>query len=288
MSAPEPGNGDSQPQPRPTVDHESTGLWPIDDPEQTSHIQRPPAAAPAATESPTPATDVESPNSPAAAFDPEATALVPRPGGNLTEPWTSAQPAVQPTFAPPTGYLPTDNPTYQPSGYHQQPPTTGGHPSAAAYPQPTGYPAGPGGYPSAPGYVQQPFPTGEPPANFDITAPTKTINRSRRRTGLLIGAGVAVVAVAAVGITGFWKPGFFVKRQLNITKVQEGVQHVLTDPNSGYGISGLSGLSCNNGQNPSANQGDKFTCDMLIDGTKRHVQVTVTDDHGSYQVGKVT
>ncbi|MFL0243293.1 DUF4333 domain-containing protein [Mycobacterium sp. SMC-17] len=288
MSAPEQGIGDSQPQPRPAVDHESTGLWPIDDPEQTSHIHRPPITAPAATQPPESAAGDDPSADSTDAFDPEKTALVPRPGGNLTQPWTSAQPAAQPPSAPSTGYAPVDHAAYPSGGYHQPPPNPSGYPRAAGYPQPTGYPAAAGGYPGAPGYAPQPSPTGEPPANFDITAPTKTNNRSRR-TGLLIGAaGVAVVAIAAVGVTGFWKPGFFVKRQLNITKVQEGVQHVLTDPNSGYGISGVSGLSCNNGQNPSANQGDKFICEMLIDGTKRHVEVTVTDDHGSYQVGKVT
>lgn len=285
MSAPEQGTGDSQPQPRPTVDHEATGLWPIDDPEQTAHIQRPPTLAPAATEPPASAVGGGEPAAgPADAFDPEATALVPRAGGNLTQPWTSSQP----TFGLPSGYAAPEQPTYDPSsGYYQQPPTIGGYSPAVGYPQPAGNPAGPGGYPSAAGYAPQVAPAGEPPAYFDITAPTKTVNRSRSRTGLVIGAGIAIVAITAVGVTGFWKPGFFVKRELNIAKVQEGVQHVLTDPSSGYGISGVSGLSCNEGRNPSANQGDRFTCTMLIDGSKRTVDVQVVDNQGSYQVGKV-
>jgi len=307
MSTPEHGTSGSHPEP--AVEFESTGLWPIDDPEQTSHIQRPPATppttpSPAVTDPTAPAPDVTQQASttpvapgPAAAddapsphVDPEATSIVPRPIGTYTQPWATTTPSPPaPTYGP-TGYAATYNPT---GGYHHH--QYSGNPQSAAYQPAPGYPPGSSGYPTGyptnpgPGYPNpQQSPAAESTTNyFDFTT-NATVRPGRRRTALLIGAGVAVIAIAAVGVAGFWKPGFFVTRQLNIAKVQEGVQHILTDPQAGYGISGVSGLSCNNGQNPSANQGDKFTCEMLIDGTKRHVEVTVTDDHGSYQVGKVT
>ncbi len=264
------------PTPEPPVEFESTGLWPIDDPEQTSHIQRPPA-----TPVP-PAPDAGS--SPHA--DPERTTVVPRATGNYTQPWAAApppSPAMPSLPTPgPAGYAPTYNPAT--GGYHQH---DGGSPQATY--QPPGYPPSSSGYPAGPGTPpQQASPTETATDQYSFT-PITTSGTGRSRPALLIGgAAVALIAIAAVCVTGFWKPGFFLTRQLNISKVQEGVQHILTDPQAGYGITGVSGLSCNQGQNPSANPGDKFTCDMLINGAKRKVEVSVVDDHGTYQVGKVT
>ena len=181
---------------------------------------------------------------------------------------------------------------YQPPGY----PQPDGYVAPASYTQPGGYapPAGYGqpsepsqapGYPQG-GYAPQPAPA-QPFSGYDFGTPPVPPAPSRRRTGLLIGAGIAVVAAAAIGATGFWKPGFFITRQLNVTKVQEGVQRILTDPNAGYGITGVSGVTCNNGQNPSGDQGTKFTCDLTVNGAKHHVEVTVTDNKGTYQVGRV-
>ncbi|MUL48427.1 DUF4333 domain-containing protein [Mycobacterium sp. CBMA293] len=316
MSAPEQGTSGANPENDPAVEFESTGLWPIDDPEQTAHIQRPPTTPPTPA-SPTPASPAPAePSAPASVatpptatpppasaptaadpaphVDPEATSVVPRPTGNYTQPWAATTPAPAPTPPAPTpgfsGYPP---PHESAGGYHQQ---YGGYPQGAGYQPAPGYPPGPSGYPGGyqpnPGYPQpqQSAAAESATGSFEFTPTTAIRSGRRRRTALLIGAGVAVIAIAAVGVTGFWKPGFLVKRQLNIAKVQEGVQHILTDPNAGYGISGVSGVACNQGQNPSANPGDKFTCELQISGSagKRHVEVTVVDDHGTYQVGKVT
>lgn len=308
MSAPEQGSSAANPEKGPAVEFESTGLWPIDDPEQTSHIHRPPTTpptpaspAPAAPSAPAPVATpptATSPPAPAPAaadpaphIDPEATSVVTRPTGNYTQPWAATTPSPTPTSPAPTPGFPGYPPSPESAGgYHQQ---YGGYPQGAGYQPASGYPAGPSGYPGgyqpSPGYPQPQQSAAAEPAtsSFDFT-PTTATRSGRRRTALLIGAAVAAVAIAAVGITGFWKPGFFVTRQLNIAKVQEGVQHILTDPNTGYGISGVSGVSCNDGHNPSGDQGTRFRCSLSVNGAQHSVEVTVVDDHGTYQVGKVT
>lgn len=215
--------------------------------------------------------------------------MVHRPTGNYTQPWEAAAPsATPPAPALTAGFAGYPPPHESAGGYHQP---YGGYPQGAGYQPAPGYPTGPGGYPGGyapnPGYAQpQQSAAAEPaPGGFDFTPVTAT--RSGRRPVLLIGAGVAVIAVAAVGITGFWKPGFFVTRQLNVSKVQEGVQHILTDPNTGYGLSGVTGVVCNDGHDPSGDQGTKFRCSLSVGGAQHSVEVTVVDDHGTYQVGKV-
>ena len=308
MSTPEQPATDPEPEKVPVTEFESTNLWPIDDPEQTSHIPRH-AVTPLATSAPAPDATPPTPAPAAApgapAIDPEATIAAASYGGNYTQPWTSTTPAAAPTptpgygppatstpgygrpAAPPPGYGPPAAP-YGPPGSYQQAPQPGAYHQSAGYQQAPGYPAGGGTYP--PGPQQQPNqpPMGESPTGPVDFTPNSKARGGRRRTVLLIGAGAAVAVIAAVGVTGFWKPGFFITRQLNITKVTEGVQHILTDPGAGYGITGVSGLLCNNGQNPSGDQGTKFSCTLTVNGAKHNVEITVVDDHGTYQVGKVT
>lgn len=291
MSTPEDSATDSNAENGPVTEFESTSLWPVDDPEKTSHIPRPAATAPAASAPAATEPPAEAPAAPA--VDPEATVVASQFRGNHTQPWTSATPAAAPP-APAPGYSPPPTPTgYGQPGHYQQAPQPGGYPQAPGYQQAPGYPAGTGTgtYPPGPGYAHpqqpnQPTVGDSPTDNIDFSPNTKAAGR--RRTLILIGSGVAVAAIAAVSVTGFWKPGFFITRQLNITKVTEGVQHILTDPNDGYGITGVSGLNCNNGQNPSGDQGTKFSCVLTVNGAKHNVEVTVVNDHGTYQVGKVT
>jgi hypothetical protein len=268
----EPGMSGGSP---PAGESEATGLWPIDDPERTTHILRPPGL-------PGPGAAHVAP--PAPGYPPGFT--------GTADPVGTQWPPTQPTDPPPhrSEYGAVEHPQ---AGYPPHP----GYPPPPAYPPAPGYTSPPASgypppaYPPAPGYTSPPGPAlhdqiTEPHPGFELTVPAVPTG-SHRRTVLLIGAALAAVVIAAVGVTGFWKPGFFIARQLNISKVQDGVQHILTDQSAGYGITGVSALSCNNGHNPSANQGDTFTCEMTINGTKRHVEATVVDSHGTYQVGTV-
>jgi hypothetical protein len=98
-----------------------------------------------------------------------------------------------------------------------------------------------------------------------------------------VGALTALV-VAAVLIVGLAAPGFFVTRELDVTKAQAGVQHILSDP-AGYGARNVSDVKCNDGQDPTVTKADSFTCEATIDRVKHLFVVTFTDDAGSYEVG---
>lgn len=164
---------------------------------------------------------------------------------------------------PQTGY------PQAPTGYGQ--PQTGAYPAGSTYGQPIGqYPAvgQPGQYPGF----------GQPPA----LAPGK---KSGRTVGILL-AVLGAVVVAAVLVTGFWKPGFFITTKLDVNKVQDGVKQVLTDGSTGYGAKDVKDVKCNNGQNPTVKKGGTFTCEVSVEGTKRQVTVTMQDDKGTYEVGR--
>lgn len=107
--------------------------------------------------------------------------------------------------------------------------------------------------------------------------------RRRRRLPLVLGA--AGSAGAAVLITGFWAPGFFVTRQLDVRAAQAGVAHVLSDP-AGYGAKDVSDVICNDGRNPTVTKGATFTCQATIDHIKHQFVVTFTDDAGNYEISR--
>lgn len=115
----------------------------------------------------------------------------------------------------------------QPGGYGQQPPggqQPGGYPQSGDFPQQPGQPQ----YGQQPGYGQQPYgqpgytqpypayeqgagggnyPPGQyPPGMYGAPPPG-----GGGKKGLWIGLSVGLVVIlAALGITGFWQPGFFV------------------------------------------------------------------------------
>lgn len=109
----------------------------------------------------------------------------------------------------------------QPGGPQQGGPQQGGYPQPGgpppgAPPQPGGpQPGGPGGFPPSGGFPQQGMqqggypPQGQPPGfpqgpdGFDQQPKSK-------KTGLIAGIAAAVLVIAAVLVTGFWAPGFFV------------------------------------------------------------------------------
>jgi hypothetical protein len=214
----------------------------------------------------------------------------------VQSPWQQSGSDQQTWQAPaytPSEYSPYQQPTspyYPPSqqfGYPQQQP---GYSQQPGYPQQQpgypqqqpGYPPQqPGPYPGQPGpygpYPGQPGPYGQPP---------QRPKRSLGVIGAVIGT-VAAIVIAVVLVTGFWEPGFFVTTKLDINKAQQGVQQILTDQTNGYGAKNVKDVVCNQGKgDPVVKKGDSFTCDVSIDGTKRHVTVTFQDDKGTYEVGR--
>jgi hypothetical protein len=116
-------------------------------------------------------------------------------------------------------------------------------------------------------------------------ADTKTRKQLIRR--LLLSAGIVVVLVEApVLLSGISRLGFSGGKVLDISKVQTGVLQTLSDPASGYGANTVGEISCNNGRNPNADKGTTFTCDVTVNGAKRHVTVMVSDDNGTYEIDR--
>lgn len=107
-----------------------------------------------------------------------------------------------------------------------------------AYPQPGYAPTGPYPVHRPPPRRSTPTWTGAaPPQQHGAPAePTAepTPAKSKKKLLAIVG-GVLVLIIAVVAITGFWKPGFFWTRTLDVNSVQAGVLQILTDPSSGYG-----------------------------------------------------
>jgi hypothetical protein len=104
---------------------------------------------------------------------------------------------------------------------------------------------------------------------------------------LLIAGGVLVGAIAAaVLVVGLLAFGAFGRQMLNVSKAQEAVKQVITDPITGYGIDNVTDVKCNNGKNPIAKKGGSFTCEVTVDGKKRQVKAVFIDDNGTYEVDR--
>lgn len=212
--------------------------------------------------------------------------------------WQQPAPSADPAWQQqPPAYSPQQYPSYQqpyqqPQQYqpteHQygQPPTQDY--TQQAYPQygqqPGQYGQQPGQYGQQPGqYGQQPGQYGQYP-QFGSTESPEGAKRSLALVGGLI--GLALAALVAFAVVGFWKPGFFVTTKLDVDAAQSGVQQILTDESNGYGAKNVKDVKCNDGQSPTVKKGDTFDCEVSIDGTKRQVTVTFQDNNGTYEVGR--
>lgn len=178
------------------------------------------------------------------------------------------QPYGQPGYGQPQPQMPAQQP-----GYGQPPPGYGQDPTQQQYPGQSPYgqqPQYPGQYGQYPG--QSPY--GQQPGGFPGPAP-------RKRGGLLwVVIGVVVVVVAAVAILGFVTPGWFNKKVLDQTAVQDGVTNILKND---YKLN-VTAVSCPANENVSV--GNSFTCTATIDGQQKQVQVTVKTSDGQYQVAQ--
>lgn len=104
----------------------------------------------------------------------------------------------------------------------------------------------------------------------------------------LIGAAVTGVLLLAVLVTLGLRGGVGGSGpvELDVTRAQEGVLEILTDPINGYGRDDVSNVRCNNGVNPTVRRGAGFSCAVTVDGTQRQVLVEFTDDAGTYAVDR--
>jgi hypothetical protein len=187
---------------------------------------------------------------------------------------------------------PGPDPGHDPDArWYQRRPTSDDR-TAIARPRPTPpSTAPPPPPPNIPWYLQRPH--RPPPSASEVKQqdPTEKQDdaaaaaRTKLIPWLLVGAGgLAVLIGTAVLLSSIGKLGLTGGTVLDVTKVQTGVLQTLSDPASGYGANTVTDVSCNSGHNPSADKGATFTCDVVVNGTQRHVTVVVSDDHGTYEI----
>ncbi|GAA4034613.1 hypothetical protein GCM10022247_69800 [Allokutzneria multivorans] len=176
----------------------------------------------------------------------------------------------QPGGYPPPGYQQQPGQQGQPGQFGQQP----GQPGQQ---QPGQYPgqqqAGQQGYPGQQG--QQPGQQGQFGQNPYGAQPEK----KKSKMPLIIGI-VAIVVLAAVGVTGFITPGFFVSKVFDNTAMQNDVKKMLTER---YGQTKTESVTCPAGQKVALNA--TFECKAKIDGKDKAIPITVKTAEGRYEVG---
>ncbi|GAA1221514.1 hypothetical protein GCM10009632_47000 [Mycolicibacterium alvei] len=128
----------------------------------------------------------------------------------------------------------------------------------------------------------------QPPHRARPATPPSPPPRPSPRPGdrrLLIGAVIAVVAVAVIGAGLWaWSRADTNGTRLDVRQAEAGVAQILTDPINGYGANRVAAVACNNGKNPVVRVGSTFTCAVEINNTLRRVIVEFTDDNGTYAV----
>ncbi len=170
----------------------------------------------------------------------------------------------------------------QPSEYGQQGAQSGyGQPygQQPAYGQAAyGQQASAYGQQAAAGYGA--YNVGGPPSG-GFASPTDQPKKSNQGLIIAIVAVVVILAIAAVVL--FVWPGVLNKKVFDERQVSQGVTAVLTGtPPTGYGLSGVSDVSCPSGQEVKADT--SFQCDLKIDGQAQKVTVVVKDANGLYEV----
>ncbi|EHK83915.1 DUF4333 domain-containing protein [Rhodococcus pyridinivorans] len=94
---------------------------------------------------------------------------------------------------------------------------------------------------------------------------------------ILGGAGLVVV----LAIVGILATTIFGGKVLDTESTQAGIAKVLTES---YGAGQVGDVQCPSDQKVEA--GHSFTCAVTVDDQFREVTVTITDDNGTYEVGR--
>jgi len=139
--------------------------------------------------------------------------------------------------------------------------------------------------PSAPRPGSAPYRHSAPVRNRHAkAAPSR---RNGGQVALLIAVGVIAISAGAIGIVfGLSRFDLLKGKALNVSKAEAGVQRILLDPAEGYGLTSVTDVVCNNGDDPEIQKGGTFTCDVVVDGRKRQVLVAFSDDNGTYEVDR--
>lgn len=109
---------------------------------------------------------------------------------------------------------------------------------------------------------------------------------SQSRRALLLGGGFVAAVGAAVAIGAVLAGTKTPAAVLDVTDAQRGVELVLRDRVDGYGLNDIGPVLCNDGRNPSVEQGTGFECTVSVEGVQRRVSVVFQDDQATYAVDR--
>ena len=102
---------------------------------------------------------------------------------------------------------------------------------------------------------------------------------------MFVWAGLAIILVeAVVAVVALWAFGYSRANVLDVRQAEAGVQQILSDPINGYGANDVESVACNDGIDPTIEQGASFMCHVTINGARRQVHVVFRDDAGTYEV----
>ncbi|WP_051133211.1 DUF4333 domain-containing protein [Nocardia paucivorans] len=100
-----------------------------------------------------------------------------------------------------------------------------------------------------------------------------------KKTGLIV--GLAVLALAVVGGVVALILVLTAKDELDQGALQNGVQKVLSES---YGIEDISDVTCPSGQEVKVDA--TFTCELKVGGEAKTVNIKITKEDGTYEVGR--
>jgi len=181
-----------------------------------------------------------------------------------------------PYAAPPQGgYDPTQQVQSNPYGmpqqggqFGQQPQNPYGQQQAGQF----GQQQNPYGQPNPYGQQQNPYGQADP---YGQQQPKKS------GAVLWVVVALVVLVVAAVGITGFVAPGFFVTKVFDNAQMQKDVVGVLKND---YKIPDVESATCPGEQKVKV--GATFECTAQVGGNEKKVKITVKTADGEYEVGQ--
>lgn len=110
-------------------------------------------------------------------------------------------------------------------------------------------------------------------------APPQQSSGGGKKTGLIVGLALLAVVIIAGAVVGILT--LTAKDQLDQAAVQTGVAKVLSES---YGIEDVKDVECPAGQEVAVDA--TFTCDLKVGGEAKTVNVKITKDDGTYEVGR--
>ncbi|WP_054813117.1 DUF4333 domain-containing protein [Nocardia arizonensis] len=119
----------------------------------------------------------------------------------------------------------------------------------------------------------------QPQQQWGQGQPQPTPPSGGKGKGLFI--GLAVLAVLVIGAVVALVVVLTSKDKLDQAAVQNGVKKVLTDS---YGIQDVADVSCPSGQEVKVDA--TFECTLKVSGEQKKVNIKITNDNGTYEVGR--